>query len=99
MRSHASAWERESIQAIARDSPFGQSVSDLFSDRLLEERDQFAQQLGDLDQKLRAAELRRAEAEREAEVLSRQLDTFARRLAEGATKPKKVQSRKSTRSR
>ncbi len=24
MRSHARAWERESIQAVARDSPFGQ---------------------------------------------------------------------------
>lgn len=58
------------------------------------ERDQQAQQRHALEQQLTAAELRRAEAEREAEVLGRQFDALAYRLAQGGTKPTKPPPRK-----
>ncbi|MFO1352343.1 MAG: hypothetical protein U1F68_17385 [Gammaproteobacteria bacterium] len=48
------------------------------------DREQLAEQQKALDQQLITAELRRAEAEREAQVLERQLDALAHRLGQGS---------------
>jgi len=64
-------------------------------DELRKDHHQQTQQLSTLEQKLMTAELRRAEAEREAEVLGRQFDALAYRLAQGGNKPAKQPPRKS----